>query len=239
MLRGQLVTPPVEDVGDLLDAPEPGGDAALALGVAQLGEELLVGDRAAVLDVLLPLRGDLAHQVAHREHEVDLGAVVGGQRLHRAADLAAGGGREDLVADDRCAGVSPHLLGQRVPAPDRLGLQASPRQRHQVQGGEEVGVVAVGGVEQAVVAQPLAIAEQHVLQVGGAGLGSADVQQDPGAHVPASCGPVRSCAPVGARSRSTARASTRSSAASPERVSPEAARARGRLTRPSTSPTTG
>ena len=72
---GQVVAPPVEDVGHLLHAPEPGGDPALARGVADLLEEARVADRAAVLDVLLPLGRDLADQVAHGEHDVDLGAV--------------------------------------------------------------------------------------------------------------------------------------------------------------------
>ena len=46
-----------------------------------------------------------------------------------------------------------HLLGQPVPGADGLGLQAAPRQRHQVERGEEVRVEAVGRVEDVVLAQ--------------------------------------------------------------------------------------
>ena len=78
----------------------------LALRVADLVEERAVRDRAAVLDVLLPLRRDLPDQVAHREHQVHLGAGAVAERLQRPADLRAGRGREDLVADDRGAAVA-------------------------------------------------------------------------------------------------------------------------------------
>ena len=53
--------------------------------------------------------------------------------------------REDLVADDRGA-VPRRAPGSAsgVPRADGLGLQPAPRQRHQVERGEEVGVEAVG-----------------------------------------------------------------------------------------------
>ncbi len=74
------------------------------------------------------------------------------------------------------------LLGERVPGADRLVLQAAPRQLHQVERGEEVGVEPLGGVQHPLLGQPVPVAEQHVLEVAGAGLGGADVEQDPSAH---------------------------------------------------------
>ena len=76
VLRRQLLAPAVEDLGDLLHPPEPRPDPGGPLGVADLVEEGAVAQLGAVLDVLLPLRGDLADQVAHGQHEVDLGAVA-------------------------------------------------------------------------------------------------------------------------------------------------------------------
>ena len=105
-----------------------------------VSEELRVGDVAAVLDVLLPLRRDLAHQVAHRQHEVDLGVA---ERVERARHLRRRRAGEDLVADDRGAVPVAHLLGEPVPRADGLGLEPAPRQRHQVERGEEVRVEAV------------------------------------------------------------------------------------------------
>ncbi len=78
------------------------------------------------------------------------------------------------------------LLGQRVPRADRLVLQAAPRQLHQVEPGEEVGVEPLRGIEHALLGEPVTVAEQHVLQMAGAGLGGADVNQDPTAHGPSS-----------------------------------------------------
>ncbi len=201
-LGGQVVAPPVEDVGHLLHAPEPGGDAALAPRVLHLLEEAGVADRPAVLDVLLPLGGDLADQVAHREDDMDLGAVVVAQRLERAPDLGPGGGREDLVADDRGVLPAAHLLGQPVPGPDRLALQAAPRQPHQVERREELVVEPLGGIEDPVLGEDPLVAEQHVLQVRRPGLGGADVQEDPLGHSSSPRG--RGCCLARRRPRSAA-----------------------------------
>ena len=194
--RVELAAPAGEDVGDLLDAPEPGGQPALALGVADLLEELRVAERAPVLDVLLPLGRDLADQVARGEHHVDLGVGVA-ERLEGAADLGAGGGGQDLVADDRGAVEAADPVGQRVPGADGLLLEASPRQPHQVEGGQEVPVEPVGGVEDAARLEVVTVPEQHVLEVRRARLGGADVQQDPRrAHRSTSlapAAPVASC----------------------------------------------
>ena len=86
-----------------------------------------VAQRAAVLDVLLPLGGDLPDQVAHRQHDVHLDALVGAERLERAPHLRAGRGREDLVADDRGAvGHVADLGGEPVPGADRLRSPGRP-----------------------------------------------------------------------------------------------------------------
>ena len=214
--RVELAAPAGEDVGDLLDPPEPGGQPALALGVADLLEELRVAERAPVLDVLLPLGRDLADQVTRGEHHVDLGVGVA-ERLEGAADLGAGGGGQDLVADDRGAVEAADPFGQRVPGADGLLLEASPRQPHQVEGGQEVPVEPVGGVEDAARLEVVTVPEQHVLEVRRARLGGADVQQDPRrAHRSTSlapAAPVASCLVwsfVGSavRVRSSARSAT-------------------------------
>ena len=89
---------------------------------------------------------------------------------------------EDLVAHDRGAVPVPHLRGEPVPGTDGLGLDAAPRQRHQVERGEEVGVEPVGGVEDVVLAQHGLVAEEDVLEVGRARLRAAHVQQHSPAH---------------------------------------------------------
>ena len=206
-LGRQVDAPAVEDVGDLLDAPEPRGDPAVARRVGQPGQEAGIAHAAAVLDVLLPLRGDLAHQVAHREHQVHLdgagaAARVVAQRGQRAADLRARGRGQDLVADDRgLAGPLAHLLGEPVPGADGLGLQAAPRQPHQVERGQEVCVETVGGIEDAAIAERPLVAEQHVLQVRRAGLGGAHVEEDPLGHRSTSVSGVPSSSTRTARSR--------------------------------------
>ncbi len=190
LLRRQLLAPAVEDLGDLLHPPEPRTDPGGPLGVADLVEEGAVAQLGAVLDVLLPLRGDLADQVAHAQHEVDLGAVAVSpsmtERLERPADLRPRGGREDLVADDRGVLVFTHLAGEIVPGADRVRLQSAPRQLHQVERGEEVAVVPGGRVGDAGGRQHLAVAEQHVLEVRRAGLRRTDVEEDLAAHRPSS-----------------------------------------------------
>ena len=133
-----------------------------------LVEEPPVAERPSVLDVLLPLGGDLAHQVAHRHDDVDL--AVGPERLDRARDLRPGGRREDLVGDDHGAVPVPDLCGEPVPGSDGLPLEPAPGQLHEVERGEEVGVEAVRGVEHAVAGQLLAVLEQHVLHEGRARL---------------------------------------------------------------------
>ena len=203
--RGQVVAPAVQDVGDLLHPPEPGGDPALPGGVPDLLEEPGVADDAAVLDVLLPLGRDLADQVAHRQDQVDLGVVVVAERGQRPAGLGAGGGRQDLVAHDRGAGPAAHVGGQPVPCADRLGLQAAPRQPHQVERGEEVGVEPVRGVANAGLGQASPVPEQHVLEVRRTRLGSADVQEDPLRHAFSSLFPSNLSASSSSR---TASAST-------------------------------
>ena len=111
--------------------------------------------------------------------DLDVGVA---QRLQRPGDLGAGRGREDLVADDRGAAPLAHLVGEPVPGAVGLGLQPAPRQLHQVQRGQEVGVEPVAGVEDAGPAEGALVAEQDVLEVRRAGLRGADVQQDPRAH---------------------------------------------------------
>ncbi len=180
-LAGERLAPAVEDVGHLLDAPEPLGHLGAALGVAEVLQEAGVGLRPAVLDVLLPLRGDLADQVAGGEDEVDLG-LGGPQGLECPGDLHARGRPEDLVADDRGARPLADLGGQPVPGADGLVLESAPGQLHQVERGQEVGVVAVGGVEDAALAQRVPVGEQDVLHEGGAGLGGADVQEHASGH---------------------------------------------------------
>ena len=176
MLGREDRPPAAEDVGDLLRAPEPRADPGVAGRVADHLEEVRVGDEAAVLDVLLPLRRHLADEVAHGDDQVHLDALTEGRQ--RPVDLRRRGGREDLVADDRGAGPGADLRGQPVPRADGLGLEPAPGQPHQVERGQEVAVEAVRGIEDPLFAQRLAVAEEHVLQVGRARLGSADVEQD-------------------------------------------------------------
>ena len=175
--RRQVAGPAVEDVRDLLHAPEPRGDPLAAAGVAQLPQELAVAQLAAVLDVLLPLRGDLADQVAHGDEDphLALGVPEGRQRPRDVGGLR---GRQDLVADDDRAVPVPDPLGERIPGADGLTLEAAPGQAHQVERREELSVEAVGRVEQSLLGEGLAVAEQHVLEVRRARLRSADVEVD-------------------------------------------------------------
>src|SRR5205085_1393242 len=106
----------------------------------------------------------------------------------RPADLRGRGGREDLVGDDHRPLPGTDLLGEPVPRTQRLPLQTAPGQLHQVEGGEEVGVEPVGGVEDPPLGERLATLEEQVLQEGGARLRRTDVHQDlpcRGAHLPA------------------------------------------------------
>ena len=150
VLGREVVTPAVQDVRDLLHPPEPRRDPALATRVADLVEELAEGERGAVLDVLLPLGGDLAHQVAHRQHEVDLGAVAVAE-ASRARPTCA---REAVARISWLMIASPRArrtdVGEPVPRADRLGLEPAPRHPHQVEGRQEVRVVPAGGIDDAV-----------------------------------------------------------------------------------------
>ena len=64
--------------------------SALRSGSRRFSRKRAVGLGAPVLDVLLPLGGDLADEVARGEDDVDLG-VVAAQRLQRAGHLHARG----------------------------------------------------------------------------------------------------------------------------------------------------
>ena len=72
--------------------------------------------------------------------------------------------------------------GEPVPGPAGLALEPAPGQLHQVERREEVGVVPVGGVEDAALAQRLAVGEQDVLDEGRAGLGGAHVEEYASGH---------------------------------------------------------
>ena len=104
------------------------------------------------------------------------------ERLQGPGHLHPRGGAEDLVADDRGARPLADLGGQPVPGAAGLALEPAPGQLHQVERGQEVGVVPVGGVEDAALAQRVAVGEQDVLDEGGAGLGSAHVEEYASGH---------------------------------------------------------
>ena len=72
-LGRDLRAPPVQDVGQFLDAPEPGGRTGPAARISNRAQEPAVAERPPVLDVLLPLRRNLADQIAGADHQVDLG----------------------------------------------------------------------------------------------------------------------------------------------------------------------
>ncbi len=99
----EVRAPPLHDGGKVLDLPEP---ARAFPVVADGGDELPQGHRRAVLDVLLPLRGDLAHEVPRGQHHVDLPRTRQGR--DGPAGLLGRGGGEQLVRDqDVVAGLTP------------------------------------------------------------------------------------------------------------------------------------
>ena len=81
------------------------------------------------------------------------------------------------MADDRRTGPVADLLGEPIPRSDGLRLEATPGQAHQVERGQEVSIEPVSGVEDAVLAQQLTVAEEHVLEVRRARLRGADMEQ--------------------------------------------------------------
>ena len=105
------------------------------------------------------------------------------------------------MADDGRAGPAAHLLGEPVPRPDGLGLQAAPGQPHQVEGGQEVRVEPVGGVEDAGV-------RQHAVGCGTARPGGTTCRSwgCPRAAGPACVTPTPCCSDVGVISRVPVRA---------------------------------
>jgi len=144
-------------------------------------------------------------------------------------DLRARRTREDLVADDRGrAAPLADLGGEPVPRPDGLALEPAPRQPHQVEGGQEVRVEPVGGIEDAVLAEQALVLEEHVLEVRRPGLGGADVED----HLPR-----HAVLPTSARSSSSTR-TARSSVACGAGPTPVPAGADHRGTRASRSPWT-
>ena len=129
------------------------------------------------------------------------------ERLECPGDLHPGRRTEDLVADDRRARPGADLLSEPVPGAARLALETAPRQLHQVERGEEVGVVAVRGVEDAAVAQRVAVGEQDVLDEGRAGLRRTHVEKYASGHgLPLRCQARRQAVTASSRvrSRSTA-----------------------------------
>jgi hypothetical protein len=174
VLGRQRRSPAVEDVRHLLHAPEPGRERAAAAGVADPGQEVGVGQRPTVLDVLLPLGRDLAHQVPRGQQHVHLRVTEG---VQGSTYLLPRRGGQDLVGDDHRARPGAHPLREPVPGADGLPLQTTPLQLHQVEGGEEVLVEPVGRVEDPQVGQPVAVPEEQVLDERRAGLGGADVHQ--------------------------------------------------------------
>ena len=173
-IGGHGAGPAVDDAGDVLGLVEPAGGLVLPGGVREQLPELLEGLHPPVLDVLLPLGGDLAHQVACGDHDLD---GCRGERLDHDLRVLGGGAAEHLVADHDRARVRAGLLDERVPAARgaRVRLTA-PAGVGEIERRQECGIGHVAGDEHVPLAQQGAVAPQHVLQISGAGLRGPHVQ---------------------------------------------------------------
>ena len=171
--------PPAQHVGDVERAPVP-----RVVRVGLLADGILVDRHGrAVLDELLPTRGDQAERVAGGENDVHLGPV---ERGDRALGLRGRGGGEELVADDRrtVPGVDladehvPRLRGLGVPLRE-VGLLADDS------AGPQVLARAEAGQQNALSAKLVAVLPEDRLEVRRTGLGQPDVEEHSLSHAPA------------------------------------------------------
>ena len=163
---GRSRGPPVEDPDRVLVAPEAlvelaVGTSAGAARARTSAKELA----AAVLDPLLPLRGDLAGQVARGQHQVDVDPVElcerAGGPARRSAPPSTSWLRIVVPRVLVClpAHLAPacrrQLLG-RV-SPELVGLA-------HLDGGEEHVPLARAGAAEALAQQGVGVVPQHLLQ---------------------------------------------------------------------------
>ena len=135
-----------------------------------------------MLDGFLPLRGQQRRHVADGQHDVHLGRM---ERAHRGGGLLGVGRGEQFVRDDRRFPRLLGLAGQDLPfagpGPRRVGGQLL--DAAQVLAGPEMVLGMVPGQHDALGGQFGAVAPQHLLDKGRAGLRLPDVQEDPGLSV--------------------------------------------------------
>ncbi|MWK34485.1 hypothetical protein GEV43_10815 [Actinomadura sp. J1-007] len=176
--RRDVRRPAREHLRDVVHPPEPGGGRVVARPVDHLAEPVLEVVVEAVLDVLLPLRGQQPGEVAGGVDHVHLG---GGERGHGAFGLLGGRRGDDLVGDHGDAGVGRlDLCDELVPAalPVGGGVVRFRTQPAQVAGRAHVRGERAAGHEHAVLGEDRGVVPQQALDEGRAALRSADVQVD-------------------------------------------------------------
>jgi hypothetical protein len=136
---------------------------------------------AAVLDVLGPPGGEHAEGVPGGDHDVHLGR---GQGLDEPARLLAAGAAHELVGEDRGAGVAVDGLDQPGQGAGRLRVAPlEVRPLLELEGRPQVLAMAPTREEVAVARERGLGVPEHGLQVGSAGLGQTDVEEDLRRHV--------------------------------------------------------
>ena len=180
-LRRHVLGPQPEDRQRVVHPPEPplAPVGIHRFPVDHVAQPVLPAPGVAVLDGLLPLRGQQRRHVADGQHDVHLGRL---ERAHRRGGLLGVGRGEQFVRDDRRLPWLPGLAGEDLPfagpGPRRVGGQLL--DAAQVLAGPEMVLRVVPGQHDALGGQFGTVAPQHLLDKGRAGLGLPDVQEDPG-----------------------------------------------------------
>ncbi len=175
--------PPAEHQLGVVQTPEhlAEGRGGVAPESDEVVDELVERDVVAVLDVLLPVRGQLPGQVTGGEDDVHLAPRPAGQRVRNGARLVGGHSPQQLVGqDDRALpGLDP-FRDPRPRAHPRPVDPSTPRHLAQVEGGGEVLVRPLQRIAHARLPERRAVVPQHGLQVGRPRLGGADVNDGAG-----------------------------------------------------------
>jgi len=169
---GHFVGPPFQDGGHVVQVHEP---ACLAGRLPHRSQELREGNRAPVLDPLLPGRRKLSGHVTCGEDNVHVREV---EIPQRPADVRRPGDGEHLLGDDRGATPAPGFPDEALPcALDLRCAVVVVAHVAQVEVRPDVRGLVPAGVQHAVAAQLRAVVPEHFLQERGARLVPADVEE--------------------------------------------------------------